>query len=107
MHHGLIARRNDLGIAKSPFDRYSPRTWLAMPSTSTFRCACAPVNCDCPFFYVTRRCCRSSRETASSGAPIPRQLWSHPYHNLQLSRPVSPVTPPPFLLVRQRRSGFA
>ena len=38
-------------------------------------------------FPVAKRCSRPSKKTASSGRPMPRLSWSHPYQSPWLRRP--------------------
>ena len=59
------------------------------------------------FFPNAKRCPRSSNKTASSGGPIPRLFWSHPYQSLRVRRPSSPMFPRPIRLARLRRPGSA
>ena len=88
-HHRLITRRSGFGAAESRFDRCA---WLRIPST----CTAAVLLPGCEPFP------RSSNETASSGGPIPRLFWSHPYQSPRLRRSSSPMVPFP---IRQPDCG--
>ena len=107
MYHSLIAHRSEFGVADSRFGRCSPMAWLSMPSTWALIRACASANCSCTFFPVAKRCCTSSKETASSGGPEPRMFWSHSYQSPRLRRSASPVVLPPMRVTRLRRPGSA
>ena len=115
MCHSLIARRSD--VADSRFARCPPMAWLSMPSTWTLMGACDPANCGCTFPPVAKRCCRPSKETASSGGSTPRlfwthpyqsprrRSWTHPYQSPRLRRSASPAVPPLLCAARLRRPG--
>ena len=40
--------------------------------------AYGPASYDCTFWPIAKHCCRSSRETASSGAPTPTRVAAPP-----------------------------
>ena len=54
MYHSLISRRSNIGVAKSRFDRCSPRAWWMIQSPCTLRRACTPASCGYTCFLSRR-----------------------------------------------------
>ena len=111
-YHSLIARRSDFGVAESRFGLCSPKAWLRMPNFQVHERSGAhvrlpPANCGCTFFPVAKHCPRSSNETASSGGPIARLFWSHPYQCPRLRGSSPCIVPPPIRRGRLWRPGSA
>ena len=107
MYHIVITRRIEIGVADTRFGRCSPMGWFSIPSKWTLVPACAFANCGCTFFPVAKRCCRSSKETASSDGPTPRLFLSHPYQSPRLRRSATPAVSPHVRSARLRRPGSA
>lgn len=107
MYICFISRRNEFGVDKSRFSRWSPVAGLSMRSMKTLRRACLPVNCVCIFSPVAERGGRSSKETVPSGGRTSRLFWPHPYRNPRLRRSSSSIVSPPVCVTRLRRPGSA
>ena len=106
-YHSLIARRSEFGVDESQFwpvlsQRAVEHVKYIKPQTRMC------TNQLRLYFFPGSKCCpRCSNESASSGGPIPRLVWSHSYQSLRLRRSSSPMVPPPIRLVPVRRAGSA
>ena len=97
-YHNFMTGRSEFDVAESRLGWCSPIAWLRMLSTWTLRRACAPANCGGNFSRL--RSIVRSYHTASSGGPIPRLFWSHPYQSPRLRRSSSPMRPRLILAAR-------